>query len=167
MAEKKIQIYDGVVYKDIVCEEILLDPEDPDDPKIPTGHYKTISETQFTVLGAFLDIESNYNQLKKDIEDLYIVDFYTNRIGLFTDYHQKQFLISEFIRNNISDPPVATSWFEWIIDIITNLGYINFPYKIHSDPKSIEFVITPKDGSDNYSMFFIPMDEHCYKLIPS
>ena len=52
VAIKTIRIYDGITYKDIECEEVLVNNK-------PTGHYLKKKETQITVLGTWLDVKEN------------------------------------------------------------------------------------------------------------
>lgn len=52
VAIKTIRIYDGVTYKDIECEEVLINNK-------PTGHYLKNKETQITILGTWLDVKEN------------------------------------------------------------------------------------------------------------
>lgn len=59
--------------------------------------------------------------------------------------------------------PSTSSWFDWLIDRLLELGYVNHPYEIETDPHSIKFIITPKEADQvPFEMHFIPMDEHCY-----
>ena len=159
MAElKKMIVYDGVQYKEIEYEEIL------DKKKDPTGHCEEKSRKNITILGTYLDILENQKKLKSDIEKLYEVDFYDNYIGMITDKKGRIFLISSFLRGNINKPKTFKTWYDWVIDTIKQLGFINDAYRIINDPPSIEFTITPKDGSSKYKIYFIPMDSQSSKL---
>lgn len=154
MSEKTVEMYDGQVIKKVVLEEVEED----------TSYYTKISEQQITRYGIFLDVQANYEQLKSDVEKLYKPGFQANYLLLFTDYGHRIFLVSRFVRGEVqSKIPSTSSWFDWLIDRLLELGYVNHPYEIETDPRSIKFVITPKEADQTpFEMHFIPMDEHCY-----
>lgn len=111
MSEKITRVYNGIEYKDITYEEILNADGNP------TGRYKTVKEEPVTILGTYLDIEENYNQLQIDVEALSKEGYYTNYIGLFTDWKSKYFLLSRSLRGNANAPKVKT-WFDWVLLIL-------------------------------------------------
>lgn len=54
MNEKTFRLYNGVTYTDTTYEEIKYN-------NIPIGHFKKKSEIPKTILGTYLDNETNYN----------------------------------------------------------------------------------------------------------
>lgn len=51
------------------------------------------------------------------------------------------------------------------MSILLTIGYVNSSPIIHSTdiPNSIEFDIVNKNNKETIKMFFMPMDNHCYK----
>lgn len=152
MATKTIKTYDGIAYKEIIGEEILINNK-------PTGHYRQIEEKQITVYGCFLDSENNQIQLKKDIEELRTFGtFYANN-AILTD--GKNF--SSYMLNFVGDYTTKTkvnNWYEWVMEIILKLGYVNEKYNYDAINKTIKFLITPKSKNDSPFVLTLSIIDH-------
>lgn len=167
MTEKTVRVYDGIKYKDVTYSEI----EDANGN--PTGRYATVKEEEVTVLGTYLDIQEHYDQLKTDIEKLSKHKqtengiYLNNYVGLLTDKKERIFLFSRRLRDSANATGVK-SWFDWVISVLQNIGYVNDSYYAEKDSIgniiSIEFTITLKDGSDRFKMYLLPMDDYSYTL---
>jgi hypothetical protein len=91
VSNRKFRIYDGVVYKDIECTEILTSDNKP------TGHYTKNKETQVSILGGWLDIKDNYDDLAKQIEAFFKQSYYTPYNYIFTDYDINHFFFTRSV----------------------------------------------------------------------
>lgn len=89
-----------------------------------------------------------------------------------TDFKNKYYLLSDSVNWTATPLDSFDNLTQGVLSIISQLGYVNDEWKIHSEgvPKSIEFIITPKDvppellEESKYSLYFIPMDNYSYKL---
>lgn len=157
MAEREKFVYDGKTYHKIEYSEILKND-------YPTGHYKLNLSQQTTVLGTYLDAVENQKQLKEDIKTLEKTGIFSNIIFMITDKKGQCFLLSRQIGAGISGNLRYSSIYDWVIDIIQTLGYVNHPHLLKENPLSIEITITPKNGSKNYKIYLMSADSQCSKL---
>jgi hypothetical protein len=81
---------------------------------------------------------------------------------LLTDYGSRYFLITRYVGYGKSPIKSFKQIQDAVSDILKEIGYVHKEYIVHQNPPSIEFIINPKDGSKEFKLFFLPMDNYCY-----
>lgn len=167
-------VYDGIKYKTIRGEEILIGKD-----KIPSGHYRRLDDNETTVYGIWLDNTENQTWLQEQV-DLIARDGSSrnnqNKNCLLTDGKNNCFLMTNNTRyksiplnqkelDEFEGQGKKYTVFNALMSILLTIGYVNSSPIIHSTdiPNSIEFDIVNKNNKETIKMFFMPMDNHCYK----
>ena len=65
----------------------------------------------------------------------------------------------------INNEQKVTSIFNWVIDILSNLGKVNTDPEENEDEQYVAILVTPHNKSlGDFYMYFKPMDYKCYIL---
>lgn len=82
---------------------------------------------------------------------------------MITDYKNFYSFMLYSVRSGANKNEVD-SWYDWVIDILTSIGYVNDEYKFDKKNKTIKFIVSPKDGGAKIELTLITLDNDCYKL---